>query len=1099
MKNLKIPLLFSIMLSANSFAATPFTPNSQPTGWLARPVLSNTSLLSNSETIYLLNYNKDEWSGDVLAKTIDSDAVTASTGPWDPDTAASKLDLLNSDTGRKIVTRDGSTNIPFRLGSLSATQKTSLSAVVADQTKILDYVRGSRVNEIPTGTYRDRLHVLGDILHSTLTYRYHDANTKRLYVGANDGMLHVFNATDGSEIFAYIPSMLIPNLKLLTSNPYSHTYFVDGGISIANINLSGTLKTFLVGGLGAGGKGLYALDVTTPSAADETAALSKIKWEITPTINASGASSTDFANLGYTYGTPRIARLNDNTAVAIVGNGYMNGGNGHAVLYLINVDTGALIKEIDTGYGTTASPNGLSTPTLFDSNSDGKVDYAYAGDLDGHLFKFDLSTSTPSSYAATLLFTTSPVQPITSAPAVISHPSGGAMVAFATGQLLTTGDTSDATTVHYAYGIWDGKPVANDTLLTQTLTTNTFGTGNVRTITANIPDWTAGSGHHYGWKVALPVGERVTGELPFEKNGRFYFLTANPAVVNATPPNGSNWLYELDMMTGGSSSSVLFDLNGDGAFNSLDLADSCTPSGVISCIPIAKPVGAGVSSQPTFAEADGFNTTLYTYHPDTLTNAGTTPYDPGVSGGHFDFDIYYYGTGTTTTTYTPTATSETKTLCKKTSDVAAEYNKLSPTFCKTTNGYSSGYGFMTAYTTGTSCGSGKNNQTITCNTYTTTTGVTTGLYANKKHQHEYDDTYDVTGVNMLNASIIDFNLSPNVIASSTDTTIPFKILVMNQYLSPAAKLSVGGATYESVKTYKNLASETNATTLLAGLPTYTRNTIGTLIYNLPLDAFKSKDWWGDGASVRAGLIPTQTGCVNKVNTDGSMINSSGKGLIGPNGERFNGALTIQIIKSTTPASALELNHSTTNKNGDGTAGTPTTMSDSDRARYGWRVKQTEFTNYVLAEYTSFWHHPNGICYGNAGWVADAPEDTSPSSCTASEVTCAAAAKALRVTGSADPTDGIFASGLAVKSTTTTTSGSITTTIIIYVDDTRTTIDVVNNGDGTTTTTTTFRDGTSSSQTTGGATTVGSSSIIKGAEEVGTSGTTGRQSWWEIFQ
>jgi hypothetical protein len=264
--------------------------------------------------------------------------------------------------------------------------------------------------------------------------------------------------------------------------------------------------------------------------------------------------------------------------------------------------------------------------------------------------------------------------------------------------------------------------------------------------------------------------------------------------------------------------------------------------------------------------------------------------------------------------------------------------------------------------------------------------------ANKKHVHEYDDKYDVTGVNMLNASLTDFNLVNAISSSST----PFKILVMNQYLNPAATLSVGGQPYESVKTYRNLASQTDATVLLAGLPVYTPATIQTLIYNLPLDAFTTKNWWGAGGDERAGLIPTQTGCVNRMASTGAL------GDPAPNGERANGALTIQLIKNTTPASALELNHS----GGD--------------VRYGWRVKLAEYKNYVLAEYTSFWHHPNGKCYGGAGWIKNPPQDPDSSAKTAT-----------RAPGSADPTDGIFAGGSAIASVVTTTVGNTTTTTTTY--------------------------------------------------------------------
>jgi len=614
----------SLFVSTGCFSATTFTPASQPTGWLSRPSLSNNNLLSNAEVIYQLNYDKNSWRGDILAKYINNQAVVASNGPWDPNTAGLLLDAVNYDTGRKIVTRNGSVNIAFRWANLSATQQTSMGDATTGP-KRLNFVRGDRSNEEPSGAlYRTRDSVLGDILHSPLVVWKQDLSTQRLFVGANDGMLHVFNTANGQEVFAYIPSMLITNLKNLSTKPYVHTYFVDGGIALANVDFSGVIKTVLVGSLGAGGKGLYALDVTNTTAVDEASAASKIKWEIT---NA----STGYTALGYTYGSPRIGRLNDGTAVAIVGNGYLNTSNGHAILYLINLDTGVLIKAIDTGSGTVSSPNGLSTPTLFDSNGDGKVDLVYAGDIDGHLWKFNLSGTTPSLYAVLdnsggtkALLTTSPLQAITTAPVVMTHPSGvGSIVGFATGRFLTSTDLTD-TTQHAVYGVWDGAPSLNTTQLTQTLTVATDSLGKTRIVTANVPNWTSGTGHHNSWKVLLPAGEQVTGEFPFESNGRFYFMASNPTTVNAVLPNGASWLYELQMSSGGSPDSLIFDLNNDGLFNALDLATACTPTALVSCIPVAKLLGAGVFSQATAVEASGFDTLLFTNHPDTAFGAGYT-------------------------------------------------------------------------------------------------------------------------------------------------------------------------------------------------------------------------------------------------------------------------------------------------------------------------------------------------------------------------------------------------------------------------------------------------------------------------------------------
>lgn len=945
------------------YAAAIFDPETAPVGYVGQPAVTSNLVASGNERLYAIDYSSLDWSGNLHSYALSTTGAVDDTDLWDGG-AAHQLDLQTQDggwdTNRIVVTRSGGASVPFRWASLSAADKTALGIEA-----VLNYVRGDRSNEKPSGlNWRARSTVLGDIIKSTPVYC--DASrcgAPTVFVGANDGMLHAFDATDGDERFAYVPSMLMSKLPKLKDDPYVHTLFVDGRLAVRKFGE----QTILAGALGGGGRGLFALDVTNAAPANEGDAASQILWEIT---NA----SPGFANLGHVYGQPALATLPSGTNALIVGNGYNNTGTGTAVLYVINAASGALIAAIDTGSGSAGSPNGLSAPTLVDYNIDGKVDYAYAGDIDGNLWKFDLSANT-----ATLLHTTSPAQAITMAPGVRAHPNGGYMVTFATGRIFTAADKTDTST-HYAYGIWDGAPDANTTLLAQTLTEDLYEEVTpairVRVATNASPNWA--SGGHKGWRTALPSGgERVVGDGAYVTGSVFLFMSTNPTINPDSVPPGENWWMQLNALTGGDNGTIRFDLNGDNLFTAADQLTS-------GAKPVGRHMGGGVRSQLTALSAAGFDVYQSNYDrngeppPPVIEGDG-----PGVSGGHFDFDIYYYKGGATTV-YTPTAVSHTKTLsCVRESDVKPEMNKLATSFCTTGNGYPAGYGVMTAYSivSSTGCTGTRRNIAITCNTYTTSTSP--GTYQKVKHTHEYDDIYDVTGVNMLNASDPAFNLSPNVIASASATTPEFKILVMNQFLNPASKLSVGGAAEVNIKNYNNLASETNAATLLAGLPVYSRATISTLIWNLPLDAFKSKDWWGAGGDgvERSGLMPTQTGCVNNLNADGTMQNSGSKGLPGSNGERFNGALGIQIIKADTPASAIELNHS----GGD--------------VRYGWRVKQSEFTNYVIAEYSAFWHHPNGKCYGQDGWVPNPPEDDT------SDATPKTPAP-----GSADPKDGIFAVG-----------------------------------------------------------------------------------------
>ena len=659
-------------------ALTAFNPAEQPIGYVGQDEITSFNLKSGNEILFRGQYEREFWSGTVLAYKADASGnLTGGTVWWTGD-AGELMNGQNHDTGRLIATmKDDGSKIPFRFDSLSAAQQGYLTSP-----DILDYLRGDRSNEIQNGgSMRQRISVLGDIVHSRPLY-VADATNATLFVGANDGMLHAIDATDdanggGRERWAYVPSMLLSKMKNLTTNPYVHDYYVDGQINVATI-LGGTQRV-LVGGLGAGGKGLYALDITGSAgltASTEADVAAKVKWEISPTaVNyATPTPSDSYANLGYTYGTVTIARVNvDGTATdaVIVGNGYNNGGDYGSYLFVINADTGALIKRMKAGSGTAASPNGLSTPVAIDDDNDGLVDTVYAGDLDGSMWKFDLTLATgngrlsdaatvaTTADAVSLLLQTSPAQAITSTPGVAVHPDGGYMVTFGTGKAFVAADLTD-TAVHYVYGIWDGAPAANTALLTQTLTERAYVAGSVttrvRSATSNQPVWTSGASNHKGWKTALPAGERVLGEGSFIENGRFYFTASNPT-ISTTIPNtttvvkGEAWLMELDYLTGGSRNTPFLDLSGNVKLDDDDrikyTAADTIPSGSVVGDPImttdgvsvGKFISIGLLSQPILVQLVTLNDTLFNQNPDIVV-----PYpqlNRGVEGGHFDVEIYH--------------------------------------------------------------------------------------------------------------------------------------------------------------------------------------------------------------------------------------------------------------------------------------------------------------------------------------------------------------------------------------------------------------------------------------------------------------------------
>src|SRR5690606_23500742 len=241
------------------------------------------------------------------------------------------------------------------------------------------------------------------------------------------------------ELFAYVPSSVYGNLSRLTEQSYSHRYFVDGTPQVADAVVNGNWSTVLVGGLGAGGQGLFALDVTDPSAVTEGNASAKVLWEFT---------DRDDPDLGNTFGQPQIVKLANDKWAVIVGNGYNNSDadgsastTGRASLFILFLDrapgartwtAGAHYVKLETSAGTPGNPNGLATPFPADVDFDGKVDYVYAGDLQGNMWKFDLTSSSPASWnvaqAGLPLFTAvdplNAAQPITASAEVIRHPLG---------------------------------------------------------------------------------------------------------------------------------------------------------------------------------------------------------------------------------------------------------------------------------------------------------------------------------------------------------------------------------------------------------------------------------------------------------------------------------------------------------------------------------------------------------------------------------------------------------------------------------------------------------------------------------------------------
>jgi hypothetical protein len=675
-------------------AGTLFSPNNQPFGYIASAAASGNQLAVGL-TLYAPWFEKSTYSGDLIAVPVqvptnaDGSINYSSPTVGTPDflhplwRARERLDAQNWNTGRVIVTTNGA-DVGTRFGwdQLTAAQRSALdTTTAADPTKVartdsplLNFVRGDRSREIASGgLYRNRTAVLGDLIHSPPRYvarpqgtHTHNgyqtfaaaqaARAPRVYVGANDGMLHAFDAATGNEVFAFVPSPVLKNLRYLAANPYLHQYFVDGPLVVEDAYFGGAWHTVLVGGLGAGGQGYFALDITSAEAIGtltEDTAKTKVLWELT---------DTDTANLGFTYGRPAVVRLQSSgDFVVLLPNGYVNVandgaiGDGKARLYALNPATGAILGQIAVSDATddVTDPNGLSSVTAVDTDGDGRANLAYAGDIKGNVWRFDLSGAPGSwgSASAMRLFTatdgTGKVQAITTAPEVALHPedslhSGTDLLVYvATGRFFEASGAGADAAGHSVYGLWDqngAAAVSATDLLGQTLTEKTHASGKrVRVASNNAVTWST----QRGWRVNLPAGERVLTD-PLLRDGRLNLTSTNVSVQT-----GENWLLQLEGHTGGAPSATILDVTGDRALTTADNVDGNGDADLTD--PEDRVVGQyerfGLASGPSVVIATPTSRTVFINHlsaispTEPLPEVNTNPEDPGLIGGHIDLDV----------------------------------------------------------------------------------------------------------------------------------------------------------------------------------------------------------------------------------------------------------------------------------------------------------------------------------------------------------------------------------------------------------------------------------------------------------------------------
>jgi len=557
-------------------------------------VSSQKPVAGGNDQGFVASYTTNAWKGDVIAYPLSATtgAIDTSKPNW---SAQARLNAKTASTRTIYYARSssglvpftytslgtdypgvfdnfcGKANVPAQCASLSAAQKT-----LASGANLVAYLRGDPSNEIATNSsnplYRSRGgNKLGDIIDAAPAYvgksafsyvdtGYADFAAKTatrlpvVYAAANDGMLHAFSAASttvngvapGDELWAYVPGPLMSKLYRLADSAYPthHQYYVDGTPVAGDVvDGNGNWKTILVGGLGAGGTGYYALDVTDP-------ANPKRLWEFSD------------ANLGLSFGNPVITKLQNGKWAVALSSGYNNNdGLGH--LFVLDANSGAKLLDLKTSAGSPANPSGLAKISAWvDNPANNTALRFYGGDLLGNLWRFDVDGSDPPKGSVTLLAMlqiNGTPQPITTAPQPVSISTKLPAVAVGTGRYLAASDVNDSTQ-QSLYVVKDtltstglGDVRAGGHLVDRPVTASSSTTDPTK-LAASSVDWSKDA----GWKIDLPTqGERVAID-PMVQGNAIVAFSALPS-ADACKFGGSSWMYQLDLSNGSGSSVKLGD------------------------------------------------------------------------------------------------------------------------------------------------------------------------------------------------------------------------------------------------------------------------------------------------------------------------------------------------------------------------------------------------------------------------------------------------------------------------------------------------------------------------------------------------------------
>ena len=569
-------------------------------------VSSGSNNVNNGSHLFRTTFERSstdsaDWYGDVEAYkvTLTNNVLNTNALSLDWSTKAKlEAQLGTTASGRNIYAYNKSTEsgISFSSGS------SYLQSAIGLNANGLAYLMGDNTNAGNSGSkaYRARSARLGPIELAKVafgpaptditgcgTFSVSAKARPSIYaVPANDGFLHIFNYGDkaavdkGKELFAFMPSSVYPQAAKLAAKDYEYVRLHDGSPVIKDVCLNNQAATLLIGSSGRGitkadgygSSSIYAIDVTNPGSMNA----SSVRWEF---------SSANDSTLGNMMTLPKLVKLNNGRWAAVLGNGInQTASNAGVFLLMLDKPAGQAWVLNDNYFKLTVTPsttplyapNGITDVSTYDDDGNGTVDYLYAGDLNGHVWKFDIRAASPASWNVALsgspLFTAYTMngstlgsrQPITAAPVLMKTTGGQKVVVFGTG--INYDEQDRASTGHAIYGIYDNGSAVGDPRSLLAHATPSSDSGYSRTSTSSM------AANQKGWYIPLTTNEQVVSS-PFYMS----VLKSDMVVVDSirlrqecSTAGEASFRTIVSLSNGAAPDKPMMDTDGDGRVTSRD-------------------------------------------------------------------------------------------------------------------------------------------------------------------------------------------------------------------------------------------------------------------------------------------------------------------------------------------------------------------------------------------------------------------------------------------------------------------------------------------------------------------------------------------------